>query len=321
MLPALHRQAVSLPARDESEVKSRRLTAADEAELRSLLGDDVWNGVYLLGMLHAYGIESPRSRFTGAFVRDRLVGVLGEAREVHCWYASLAGREPAAARVFAASLRAPQVEVLLGPESLVASLLRDLPPARVRRTTRMVLSIGWDGMSIPRPAHPVRRATPSDLLGLVDLYEGYEFDGYPTRRHLHRALEERITKSAVYLIELDGRPVAARRLDASCPEVALFGGLTVHPDYRGRSLGRDVRFGSGRDLCDRGIAQCSLRDRANPYMGDYELRDHAPWLVTNLTSPTPAVWSEIVHRMRARISPWDRPCRRRRPSFTATAEV
>ena len=312
---------MNLAARAEPEVALRPLTAADEGELRSFLRDDVWSRVYLLGILHAYGIAGPRSHFTGAFVRDRLVGVFGEAREVHCWYASVAARDPVIARAFAGTLRAPCVEVLLGPESLVDAVLRDLPAARVRRTTPMILSVSWDGMPMAHPTRPVRRATPSDLLGLVDLYEGYEFDGYPTRRHLHRALEERIREAAVYLIELDGRPVAARRIDASCPEVALFGGLTVHPDYRGRGLGRDVRLGSGGDLLARGVPQCSLRDRANPYMVDYELREHAPWMVANFASPTPAAWIEIVHRVRARISPWDRPCRRRRPGFMASAQA
>ncbi len=312
---------MSVAARAETEVALRPLTAADEAELRSFLRDDVWNCVYLLGILHAYGIEGPRSRFTGAFLGDRLVGVLAEAREVHCWYASIAGRDAAVARAFARPLGAPSVEVLLGPESLVAAVVRDLPPTRVRRTTPMILSVSWDGMPMAHPTRPVRRATPSDLLGLVDLYEGYEFDGYPTRRHLHRALEERIREAAVYLIELDGRPVAARRIDASCPEVALFGGLTVHPDYRGRGLARDVRLGSSRDLLARGIVQCTLRDRANPYMVDYELREHAPWMVANFASPRRAAWIEIVQRVRARISPWDRPCRRRRPGFVASAEA
>jgi GNAT superfamily N-acetyltransferase len=212
------------------------------------------------------------------------------------------------------------VEVLLGPEPLVEAVLRDLPPARARRTTRMVLAVSSDGMPMPAPGTPVRRATPSDLLGLVDLYEGYEFDGYPTRRHLHRALEERIREAAVYVIELDGRPVAARRIDASSPEVALLGGLTVHPDYRGRGLGRDVRLGSSRDLLARGVPHCTLRDRANPYMPDYELRDHAPWTVANLTSPPPAAWADMVNRVRARISPWDRPCRRRRAGFAASVQ-
>lgn len=301
-------------------VDLRRLTPADEGELRALLRTDVWNHVYLLGMLHWCGAAGPRVRFTGAFANGRLVGVLGEAREVHCWYASLAGEDPAIARAFAATLSAPSVEVLLGPQSLVDAVLGDLPPGRVRRTTRMVLSVSWDGMSIAHPTRPVRLATPSDLPGLVDLYEGYEFDGYPTRRHLHRALDERIRAAGVYLIELDGRPVAARRIDASCPELALFGGLTVHPDYRGRNLGRDVRLGSSGDLLARGVSQCSLRDRANPYMLDYELREHAPWIVANFASPAPGAWIEIVHRVRARISPWDRPCRRRPPGFVVSAQ-
>ena len=309
---------MSPATRTETEVALRRLTAADEAALRSFLRDDVWNGVYLLGILHAQGVAGPRSRFTGAFLGDRLVGVLAEAREVHCWYASIAGRDAAVARAFAAFLAAPRVEVLLGPEALVEAVLRDLPPTRVRRTTRMILSVSWDGMPMPAHATPVRRATPSDLLALVDLYEGYEFDGYPTRRHLHRALEERIEDAAVYVIDVDGCPVAARRIDAWSPEVALFGGLTVHPDYRGRGLGRDVRLGSGADLVARGVPHCTLRDRANPYMIDYELRDHAPWMVANLAMPAPAAWVDVVQRMRARISPWDRPCRRRRPGFAAS---
>jgi hypothetical protein len=55
-------------------------------------------------------------------------------------------------------------------------------------------------------------------------------------------------------------------------------------------------------------------------MPDYELRDHAPWTVANLTSPPPAAWADMVNRVRARISPWDRPCRRRRAGFAASVQ-
>jgi hypothetical protein len=312
---------VTLAARAEPEVALRLLHLADEAELWSFLREDVWNGVYLLGMLHTYGIASPRSRFTGAFLRDRLVGVLGEAREVHCWYASVAGREAAVAGALSRALRTPAVEVILGPEDLVDALLRALPPPAARRTTRMVLCVSRDGMSLPRLTRPVRLATLSDLLGLVDLYEGYEFDGYPTRRHLRRALAEHIRRGGVYLIELDGRPVAARRIEASCPDVVLFGGLTVDPAYRGRDLGRDVRLGSSLDLLERGIPHCSLRDSANPHLAGHELHEHSPWLVANLTAPRPTAWTELVRRARARISPWDRPCRRRPTSYAPSVRA
>ena len=311
---------MSLAVRAEPEVALRPVTGAHDAELRSFLRDDVWNGVYLLGMLHAYGIEGPRSRFIGAFVGDRLVGVLGEAREVHCWYASIAGRDAAVAGALARGLRLPAVEVVLGPEDLVDALLRALP-SPARRTTRMALCVSHDGMSLPRPKHAVRRAVPSDLLGLVDLYEGYEFDGYPTRRHLRRALTEHIAQGGVYLIELDGRPVAARRIEASSPDVVLFGGLTVDPAYRGRDLGRDVRLGSSIDLLERGVPHCSLRDGANPHLAGHELREHSPWLVANLTPPKPAAWAALVRRARARFSPWDRPCRRRRLSYAPSVRV
>ena len=170
----------------------RPLTAADEPALRDFLREDPWNRVYLLGILHWYGIAGSRARFTGAFANGRLAAVLAEGREVHCWYASPAAVEPAAAAALGSVLAASRVAVVLGPAPLVEALTGPLPAERRRRTASMVLAVSHEGMREGRPAHAVRRATPADLPALVDLYEGYEFDGYPTRRHVRRALEEQI---------------------------------------------------------------------------------------------------------------------------------
>jgi hypothetical protein len=296
-------------------VEIRRLTAADDAALRALLRADPWNNVYLLGVLDWFGVEGPRARFTGAFVDGRLVGVLGEGREVHCWYASLSVADGTTAAALGRELVEPRVAVLLGREDVVAAALTALPPGRVDRASRMVLGVSHDAMPSGAPAHPVRRARTEDLPGLVGLYEGYEFDGYPTRRHLWRALEERIRRSAVWVLELDGRPVAARRVDASSPDVVLLGGLTVDPRYRGRDLASDLRLACVADLGRLGLPHCSLRHVANARVVRREHRDHAPWTIANLALPPPPPWRDRARRVLARLSPWDRPCRRRRAAF------
>jgi hypothetical protein len=293
----------------------RRLTRADEAALCALLGTDVWNNSYLFGILHWFGLDGPRSRFTGAFVGGRLVGVLGEGRETHCWYASLSAGDPAVAAALAGELVVPRVEVLLGREDVVSTAVAALPETRVRRTARLILSISDDAMSSGRPAHPVRRATRADLPALVDLYEGYELDGYPTRRHVWRALEERIRRGAIWVLELDGRPVAARRVEASSPEVMVLGGLTVDPAYRGRDLSQAVRRASVADLARLGRRHCALRHVDNARVKRSELRDHAPWSVANLAGVALPRWRDLLGRMRARVSSWDRPCRRRKADF------
>jgi hypothetical protein len=295
-------------------VEIRSLGPADVPALREFLLRDVWNNVYLLGILHWYGVAGPRARFTGAFADGRLVGVLAEGREVHCWYASLAPAEHAVVAALAACLAAPRVAVLLGRADTVTSALTALPAARVGRTSSMVLGVS-DAGDTETPGHPVRRATVADLPRLVALYEGYEFDGYPTPRHVRRALAERLRRSAIYVIEQGGRIVAARRIDASSPEVVLFGGLTVHPAHRGRRLGRDVRLGASADVTRRGLRHCALRHVGNPRVVRHEHREHAAWLVANLVLPPPPPWRDFVRRLRARLSRWDRPCRRRPPDF------
>jgi hypothetical protein len=266
-------------------------------------------------MFHWHGLDGPRSRFTGAFVGGRLIGVLGEARETHCWYASLSVGDAAVAAALAGELVAPRVEVLLGREDVVTAAVAALPETRVRRTARMILGISHDGMPSGRPAHPVRRATGSDLPRLVDLYEGYELDGYPTRRHVWRALKERIRRGAIWVLELDGRPVAARRVEASSPEVWMLGGLTVDPAYRGRNLAQAVRLASVADLARLGRRHCALRHVENARVTRSELRDHSLWSIANLACAPPPRWRELLLRVRARLSPWDRLCRRRKVDF------
>jgi hypothetical protein len=293
----------------------RSLVPADHDALRAYLREDVWSHVYVLGLLSWYGIQSPRTRFTGAFRGGRLVGVLAEGREVHCWYASLGAVDAEVAAALGRGLIEPRVEVLGGRADLVEAAIAGLPAPRRRRTTSMILCASHGDGPHDAPSDLVRRATVADLPGLVDLYEAYEFDGYPTRRHLWRALAERLRRSAIYRIELDGRPVAARRIDASSPDVVLFGGLTVDPAYRGRRLARDIRLACLADMRRQGVAHCVLRHVGNPHVRDDEHRPHAPWTFAHLAVPPPPPWRDFLRRLRGRASAWDRPCRRRHAGF------
>jgi GNAT superfamily N-acetyltransferase len=90
-------------------------------------------------------------------------------------------------------------------------------------------------------------------------------------------------------------------VEISSPEVGLFGGLTVHPDYRGLGLGWSIRLACIAEL--------------NPRMTHHEHRAHAPWLIALLAVPPPSPWRQLVDRVRARLSSRDRPCRRRRVDF------
>ena len=260
-------------------VELRRLTPADEGELRALLREDVWNHVYLLGMLHWHGTDGPRVRFTGAFASGRLVGVLGEAREVHCWYASLSAGDPAVASALGGELIEPRVEVVLGRADVVSAALAALPTARVLRTSQLMLGISHDAMPRGSPRHPVRRATLADVPGLVDLYEG--------------------TSST-----------ATRRVATCGARSKSTSGAAPY----GCSSSTGTR--SPRDASTPGLRHCGAAHVGNTRVAHLEHRDHAPWLVANLALPPAPLWRELVRRVRGRLSPWDRPCRRRRPAFT-----
>jgi hypothetical protein len=293
----------------------RSLVRADLEALRAYLREDVWSHVYVLGLLSWYGIGNPRTRFTGAFRGGRLAGVLAEGREVHCWYASLGAADAEVAAALGRGLIEPRVEVLAGRADLVEAAIAGLPAPRRRRTTAMILCTSHGDGPPGAPSDLVQTATAADLPGLVDLYEGYEFDGYPTRRHLWRALAERLRRSAIYRVVLDGRPVAARRIDASSPEVVLFGGFTVDPAYRGRGLALDIRLACLADMRRRGVPHCVLHHVGNPDVRDEEHRAHAPWTFAYLAVPPPPPWRDFLRRLRGRLSDWDRPCRRRPAGF------
>src|SRR5688500_5263569 len=104
------------PERDMLEL--RPLVPADAETLRAYLREDVWNHVYALGLLSWYGIGSPRTRFIGAFRGGRLVGVLAEGREVHCWYASLGAVDAEVAAALGRGLVEPRIELLAGRADL-----------------------------------------------------------------------------------------------------------------------------------------------------------------------------------------------------------
>lgn len=289
----------------------RVLDENDRAALRAFLLEDPWNNVYLLSILDWYGIATRRARFWGAFADGALIGALAEGREVHCWFAAIAVAPAAVAARLGRELAPDRAAVLLGREDLLRAAFAELPPRRLGRTARMIFSVSYEGIQIPRPAHPVREATEADLRGLVNLYEGYEMDGYPTRRHLFRALAERIRWAKIYIIERNGQPVAAQRLDACAAEVCMGGGLTTHPAYRGQGFGLALRCTHMRDMEVRGIKHCGIRDPRNPFHRASFQRPAGWWLIANLELPPPARWRTLVQRVRAYMSPWDRPCERR----------
>ncbi len=110
----------------------------------------------------------------------------------------------------------------------------------------------------------VRLASDSDLEELFALYERFELDPFPTRVRVRRYLKEAFRRGPVVVATENGRIVGAIRVDARSPRYLLWGGLTVHPEYRRRGIGNDLVAACRAVTKVMGLGVCGVRAATNP---------------------------------------------------------
>ena len=173
----------------------------------------------------------------------RIAGVAVTAREcLDRWSASVLLLDDAAAPVLA-----PVID--RGPACELLGLVGDVEPivghlTRARHTIRMP----WYAAAPPLPESPqwvdppagvaARLATRRDVRAVARVYDGYEFQGPPTRLQLRRQIRRALRRGLPVLVVdgADGEIVAAMRVGLRTRRFVLWTDATVPPEHRRRRL-------------------------------------------------------------------------------------
>jgi GNAT superfamily N-acetyltransferase len=266
-------------------------TASERAEIIDLLrGREPEGTVGLVKLLH-----SP-ARHTKAWVtRDadgRFVGMLISARySFDRWYGFVLLDDLSYAQEVARTLDRSNVWSVVGPAEAVEAVLRHT--GRSRSSIRL-----WFYAIAPQLPEPgaagletnngivVRRATASDIDGLVELYSFDEHNGKVPRRRLRRAVSSRASHTLV--AEDSGRIVGGLSVQDT-GAYRLFDLLIVHPDARGKRIGMALLVSAGTEAVIAGRGVCGLRAMSNGLRVSHDdvlaLGEAEVWAAADLRPP------------------------------------
>lgn len=142
--------------------------------------------------------------------------------------------QPEGAAPIAELIRRSGAAVVSGAADHIGPVAEHLPVA----STRSLELLCSTAVGLPQ-AWPdrVRVAVTSDIPELVALYRDFSLE-YLDPGSIEPVVEALVRQRRVLAVEVDGRIVAAQRIEARSRHHDLWAGLTVHPDHRGRGLSR-----------------------------------------------------------------------------------
>ena len=215
------------------------LVGADAPTLDAILTSYGWGAAYARSHLHARGLRPGGVRAWG-WPRP---GPLAAALVVRDGIAWACWRDQTGRAALAARLATIGVQLLSGPAELVAPLLADLGATRHGPPDRCPFEILTPATFQPAAdpdRYPARQATFDDMEPLIDFYRHgfYSLAYLPTRAAWRDRLTEQLTHRTMFVIEQDGRVVAAAQSSAQTPDLAMLGGVATLPEYRNRGLSR-----------------------------------------------------------------------------------
>lgn len=278
--------AAERPRVKRAGVSVHTLPSGCEAEVLAFLSARPLETVYMAGLVHDNGLDSPLNR--GAFYacrgsRGELVGValLGHVTQIEA-------RHGAALRAFAAlARRHPAAHVIMGERAGVRDFWTHY--AADGREPRLACRESLlEQTSSPEPGDQrLRPATPADLALVMPVQAEMAFaecgvnplladpEGFRAR------YERRIGRGRVWVVVEDGRLLFKADVMADTPQAAYLEGVFVDETLRGQGCGRRCMRQTERELLRRSRSVCLLvnEDRqasaANFYYKvGYQLRGH-----------------------------------------------
>jgi RimJ/RimL family protein N-acetyltransferase len=240
------------------EVSLRVLVPGDEPALGAFLRAREESSMLMLGNLARGGIVDRGERFNGTYVGRFRDGAL-EGVVAHCWNGNVLvqAADASADHVLRAAQRSGRsVKGLIGPWEQVAPLraIRPFSEWPVQLDAHEILyALQLERLRVPpllaSGRARVRRAKPAELDTLVEWGLEYGEEALNEPRSEEAAASERastarhIADGDVYVLELDGAPVAQSAGTASTETTVQIGGVWTPRELRRRGYARAVVAG------------------------------------------------------------------------------
>ena len=275
------------PRTKRAGISVHTLCRGREAEVLAFLSARPLETVYMAGLVHDNGLDSPLNRGTFHACRDprgELVGValLGHVTQIEA-------RRDAALRAFASlARRHPAAHVIMGERSGVRDFWTHYA-ADGREEPRLACrELLLEQTSQPEAGDlRLRPATPADLALVMPVQAEMAFaecgvnplevdpEGFRAR------YERRIRRGRVWVVVEGRRLLFKADVMADTPQAAYIEGVFVEATRRGRGCGRGCMRQLGRELLRRSRSVCLLVNEQRQaaavnfyYKVGYRLRGH-----------------------------------------------
>lgn len=232
-------------------MKVRLLTQHDYDMVQSYLDKNPLHNIYPIYGLQIYGLKSEKVRFWGAFDKGQLeailfIDLLYARHTAKPRYGYLTGENPdVLAQLGKIALKA-KVKDLMGKEIHIRPIVQELS-SRANTNTRVShlnFSVIYPEKSPRSYDYPVRAATLEDIPLLTKLYQdsGFKFSSNDeTEAEVILEMQRTIDEAAWFLLELEGRAIAASRIAIKTDQAGLIAGGFTLPEFRGRGMYTSIR--------------------------------------------------------------------------------
>jgi predicted GNAT family acetyltransferase len=246
-------------------VEVRRLNERDRLRLAALLDGERGYSLFLAANLGQFGLRNDFVRYWAAFRGGQMRAALMMVRARAALYAP-PGADVGALATVAAN---HGIDFTMGRPDLVEAMIAANPQLAIARREDHVLAELTLANRRTAQAEPrggvARRARATDIEALAQLYTGAAgFEGM-TREQIRGVMHGRVRSLRTYVVEMDGRLVAAASTNAETHAAAMVGGVWTAPAWRGRGFSTAVTAA---------ISDSLLASQRVPYL--FYLIDNAP---------------------------------------------
>jgi predicted GNAT family acetyltransferase len=245
------------------------LAQADREEALGFLGAGALDSIYMAGLIADNGLVSPANRGTFYGARDHGGRLVGAALIGHFMCARTEDDEALAA--FARLAQERHVHVLVGDPEKIERFWRHYGRGgqQPRLICRELFFERRAPVEVSEPVPALRLATTADLFQIAQVNASMiraesgvnPLDGDATG--FRARISQRIAKGRVWVLTKKGRLVFKAEVIADTPPAAYVEGVFVHPEERGKGVGRRCMTQLASLLLERSESVCGVVNEQN----------------------------------------------------------
>ena len=285
----------------------RILTQQDFETLRTYLGKDQVQNIYLIHRLQTYGLNDKNLTFWGAFEQDGLEGVLliDNTRDENVVGYPIGDNSDILTRFGKLAFECG-VNKLIGEKSNIELAIEELDlNSKAKIVNLNFIKINPDQF-VPCHNHnnDVRIARNSDIPLLVELYRDFEWkkknrSDSEVKREIQKVMDE---SGKYFLFEIEGRAVSANRIFPETDKAGISGSSRTLPEFRGHEIFLSVQTASMEYLFKQRKIAVGFIEESNSSMLKVVVNKQggiivAKWLVVNFNGNDKIHWRPIKKRL------------------------